>query len=55
MALTKWPDDFHPASSKPIVNGEEATTEVAFRSAGDDDGQMMPWKNAMPMNTKRIR
>lgn len=32
IALTKWPADFQPASSKPIVNGDEATFDVALSS-----------------------
>lgn len=55
IAFTKWPAVFQPASSKPMVNGEEATTEFAVRSCGESEGHISPWKNDIPMKTNRIR
>lgn len=47
--LTKWPDDFHPALVKAIVKGEDAVFELALRSSGELEGQMMPWKKISPI------
>lgn len=51
----KWPEDFHPALVNAMVKGDEATFEVALRSSGEFEGQMIPWKKIRPMYTKSIR
>jgi hypothetical protein len=33
--LIKSPAGFHPAWTKPIVNGDDATVEIALSSSGD--------------------
>lgn len=55
MALTKCPEDFHPASIKPIVNGEDAVFEAGCTRSSDVEGQIRPWKNDIPIKTNRIR
>lgn len=55
IVFRKWPEDFHPASVKPIVNGDEATFELAFSKPSASEGHMIPWKNMVPMYTKRTR
>lgn len=42
IVLTNWPADFHPARTKPMVNGEEATVESALSKSGELEGQMSP-------------
>jgi hypothetical protein len=55
MALTKWPDDFHPASVKPIEKGDDAILESGCTRSSEVDGQINPWKKDMPMKTIKIR
>lgn len=55
IALTKCPEDFHPASTKPIVNGDDAVVDDGCTRSSDVDGQIRPWKNDMPTNTTKIR
>jgi hypothetical protein len=40
--LMKSPAEFQPAFTKPIVNGEDATVELALSNSGESDGQMSP-------------
>jgi hypothetical protein len=47
--LINSPADFHPALTKPIVKGEEADFESAFRRRGESEGQINPWKKMIPM------
>lgn len=47
--LTKSGEDFHPACWNAIVNGDEAIFDVALRSCGESEEQMMPWKNIIPI------
>jgi hypothetical protein len=55
IELTKCAEDFHPASVKPIVKGEDAVVEDACTSCSDVEGQIRPWKKDIPIKTKRIR